>query len=160
MAGRSLLVAGLQTAGVPDDPAATLEQFEVRVRSAAALFDGLQLVVAPELHLMALPGLLDETDGSMEDRAVEIPGALTDRLAGLARETGLWLLPGSVWERTSEGIYNTAVVLSPQGELVTRYRKCFPWQPYESSRPGRSVVTFDIEGIGRLGVAICHDGVF
>ena len=160
MADRSLFVAALQTAGLPNDPAGTVEQFEQRVRAARSLFDGVQLVLAPELHLMALPGLLDESDGAMQERAVEIPGALTERLGALAKETGVWLVPGSVWERTAEGIYNTAVVFSPAGELVTSYRKCFPWQPFETSRPGRSVVSFDIEGIGKLGLAICHDGVF
>jgi formamidase len=160
VADRSLFVAALQTAGIPNDPAATLEQFEQRVRAARGLFDGVQLVLAPELHLMALPGLLDESDGAMQERAVEIPGALTERLGALAKETDVWLVPGSVWERTDEGIYNTAVVFSPQGDLVTSYRKCFPWQPFETSRPGRSVVSFDIAGIGKLGLAICHDGVF
>jgi formamidase len=69
-------------------------------------------------------------------------------------------VPGSVWERRPEGIYNTALVLSPEGELVTTYRKCFPWQPYEASPPGRRVVTFEIEGVGKVGLAICHDGAF
>ena len=160
MADRSLFVAALQTAGIPNDPVGTLDQFEQRVRAARSMFNGVQLVLAPELHLMALPGLLDEADGAMQGRAVEIPGELTERLSGLAEETGVWLVPGSIWERTTEGIYNTAVVFSPDGELVTSYRKCFPWQPYETSRPGRSVVTFEIPGIGKLGLAICHDGVF
>ena len=52
------------------------------------------------------------------------------------------------------------VVLSPAGELVASYRKCFPWQPYETSRPGTRTVCFDIDGIGRFGLAICHDGAF
>ena len=59
MAGRSLFVAGTQTAGVPGEPQATLEQFERNVRALRETFDGLQLVVAPELHLMALPPLLN-----------------------------------------------------------------------------------------------------
>src|SRR5262245_55004623 len=100
MAGRSLFVAGLQTAGVPGDPAATLEQFERSVRALRSTFEGLQLVAAPELHLMALPPLLDEDDGAApENLAVDVPGELTDRLGTLARETGLWLVPGSVYER-------------------------------------------------------------
>jgi formamidase len=124
------------------------------------MLDGVQLVVAPELHLMALPPMLDAMDGTAADRAVEIPGQLTERLGALARDTGLWLVPGSVYERANEGVYNTAVVLSPDGELVATYRKCFPWQPYETSLPGHEVVGFEIEGAGRLGLAICHDGVF
>ena len=58
MSSRSLFVAGLQIAPVPLDPEATLTRFEDQVRGAVALFAGLQLVVAPELHLMAGPGLL------------------------------------------------------------------------------------------------------
>jgi formamidase len=156
---RSLFVAGLQSAGVPNDPAATLDELERQVRALASMLDGVQLVVAPELHLMALPPLLED-EGAPEARAVPVPGPLTERLGALARDTGLWLVPGSVYEQADEGIYNTALVFSPGGELVTSYRKCFPWQPYETVLPGREVVGFEIEGIGRLGLAICHDGVF
>ena len=159
MSRGSLLVAGLQSAGVPNDPGATLDGLERQVRALASMLDGVQLVVAPELHLMALPPLLED-EGAPEARAVPVPGPLTERLGALARDTGLWLVPGSVYEQADEGIYNTALVFSPAGELVTSYRKCFPWQPYETVLPGREVVGFEIEGIGRLGLAICHDGVF
>jgi len=157
--GRSLFVAGLQSAGIPNEPAATLDALELQVRALGAMLDGVQLVVAPELHLMALPPLLED-EGPPEERAVPVPGPLTDRLGALARETGLWLVPGSVYERADDGIYNTALVFSPAGELVASYRKCFPWQPYETVRPGREVVGFEIDGVGRVGLAICHDGVF
>jgi formamidase len=160
MAGRSLFVAGLQTAGVPGDRTATLEQFERSVRTLRSTFDSLQLVVAPELHLMALPPLLEEDDASISDLAVDIPGELTERLGALARETGLWLIPGSVYERAGDAVANTAVVLSPAGDLVARYRKCFPWQPYETTQPGTTTVCFDIPEGGRFGIAICHDGAF
>jgi formamidase len=161
MSGRSLFVAALQTAGVPGDPAATLEQFERHVRAARSNFDGLQLVVTPELHLMALTSLLDgDTVPPQEELAVDIPGDLTDRLGALARETGLWLIPGSIYERVGDAVANTAVVLSPDGELVASYRKCFPWEPVENLVYGTRTVCFDIPDIGRFGLAICHDGAF
>ena len=161
MASRSLFVAALQTAGAPGDPEATLEQFERHVRALRSTFDGLQLVVTPELHLMALTSLLDEeTVAPQEELAVDIPGELTERLGALARETELWLIPGSIYERVGDAVANTAIVLSPAGELVTSYRKCFPWEPYEALVPGTQTVCFDIEGIGRFGLAICHDGAF
>jgi formamidase len=161
MSGRSLFVAALQTAGVPGDRQATLEQFERRARALRSAFDGLQLVVTPELHLMALTSLLD-ADGlpTEEELAADIPGELSERLGELARETELWLIPGSVFERVEGGVANTALVLSPAGELVASYRKCFPWQPYETSQPGTQTVCFDIPDIGRFGLAICHDGAF
>jgi formamidase len=160
MAGRSLFVAALQTAGVPGEPAATLAQFERDVRALKETFQGLDLVVAPELHLMALQRLVEGDAVPPGELAVDVPGELTDRLSVLARETGLWLIPGTVFERVGEAVANTAVVLSPTGELVASYRKCFPWQPYETTQPGRRTVCFDIEGVGRFGIAICHDGAF
>jgi formamidase len=160
MPGRSLFVAGLQTAGVSGDLAATLEQFERNVRALRSTFDGLELVVAPELHLMALPPLLEENGLSPQELAVDVPGELTQRLGGLARETGLWLIPGSIYERAGDAVANTAVVFSPGGKLVASYRKCFPWQPYETTQPGTQTVCFDIDGVGRFGLAICHDGAF
>jgi len=160
MAGRSLFVAGLQTAGVPGDPEATLEQLERNARTLRSTFEGLELVVAPELHLMALPPLLEEDGVPPAELAVDVPGPLMQQLGALARETRLWLIPGSVYERTADGVANTAIVLSPDGELVASYRKCFPWQPYETTQPGTRTVCFDIEGVGRFGLAICHDGAF
>jgi predicted amidohydrolase len=160
MPGRSLFVAALQTAGVPGEPGAALDQLERNVRALHSTFDGLQLVVAPELHLMALPPLLEDDGVSPAEIAIDIPGELTNRLGALARETGLWLIPGSVYERVDDAVANTAVVLSPGGELVARYRKCFPWQPYETTQPGTQTVCFDIDGVGRFGIAICHDGAF
>jgi hypothetical protein len=78
MASRSLFVAGLQTAGIPGDRNATLEQFERQVRALRSTFEGLQLVLAPELHLMALTPLLDEESiPPPQDLAVDIPGELT-----------------------------------------------------------------------------------
>jgi formamidase len=160
MAGRSLFVAALQTAGVPGDQAGALDQLERHVRALRATFEGLELVVAPELYLMALPRLVDDDGVSPQDLAVDVPGELTERLGKLARETGLWLIPGSVFERVGDAVANTAVVLSPAGELVASYRKCFPWQPYETTQPGTQTVCFDIGGVGRFGLAICHDGAF
>jgi formamidase len=157
---RLLSIASLQLPPVIGDPDATLARFEQRVATIAESFPGVQLIVAPELHLSGVGGIFDEAPGYAERVAVDVPGPLTDRLAELARATGLWLVPGSIYERTDEGVANTAVAISPDGELVAAYRKCFPWQPYETSVPGTRLVTFDVPGAGRVGLAICHDGAF
>jgi len=83
------------------------------------------------------------------------------KLKDVAREAGVWLVPGSLYELAADGrIHNTVVVLSPQGELVARYRKVFPWQPHEACAPGDGFVTFDIPERGRIGLAVCYDGNF
>jgi formamidase len=158
---RTLTIAALQNAPVALDPAATIEQFEADVRAVRDTFGEVELVLLPEAHLSGVGHVLREPAGYALEVAVDIPGPLTERLGRLARETGLWLVPGSVYERAGDGaVRNTAVVLSPAGELVCVYRKCFPWSPYETSLAGTELMTFDIPKIGRLGLAICYDGAF
>ena len=70
-------------------------------------------------------------------------------------------LPGTLYERSAEGdIYNTSVLLSPDGEVAASYRKIFPWRPYEVCRPGDRFVTVDIPERGRIGLSICYDTWF
>jgi formamidase len=110
-----------------------------------------QLVLLPELHLSSPPARTP----------VEIPGALTDELGAIARDAGLWLIPGSVYEQGENGaMHNTCLVFSPDGELVARYRKVFPWEPHETCTPGDEFVVFEIPEVGRVGLSICYDGSF
>jgi formamidase len=158
---RTLSIAALQTAPVAGDPEATLTRLADRASAVRAAVPHAQLLLLPELHLSAPPSLLDEHGGYPERTAVEIPGPLTERLGEIARRSGLWLVPGSVYERAADGqIHNTALVLSPEGTLVASYRKVFPWQPHEACAAGDRFVTFDIPDLGRLGLAICYDGNF
>jgi formamidase len=158
---RTLSIAALQSAPVFRDPEATLELLRERLRGASAAVPHAQLLLLPELHLSAQPGLLEEQASYPDDVAVPIPGPLTDALGGLAAENGLWLVPGTVFERAEDGrLHNTALAFSPAGDLVARYRKVFPWQPHEECAPGDRFVTFDIPGVARVGLAICYDGNF
>lgn len=159
---RTLAIAAIQTTPVAHDLEASWQRFADQVRVTRDLFPHVQLVVVPELLLAAEGALLQSAaDDWMEQAAVMIPGPLTDRICALAVETGLWLIPGSVYERADDGhIYNTALAVSPEGEIVARYRKVFPWQPYERATPGHGFTVFDIPGAGRVGLAICYDGSF
>ena len=157
---RPLSIAALQTSPVARDPAATLRLLGDRVAGVRQLSPRVQLVMFPELHLPGLPPAL-ELHGHASDLAVEVPGPLTDELGAIARAHGVWLVPGSVYERgDGDRVHNTCLVFSPEGELVARYRKVFPWQPHETSAPGEGFVTFDIPEVGRIGLCICYDGSF
>ncbi|WP_034086905.1 carbon-nitrogen hydrolase family protein [Streptacidiphilus albus] len=159
---RTLAIAAVQTSPVPFDPEASWQRFATQARAVRELFPHVQLLVVPELLLMAEGPLLADAPADWMERTAEtIPGPLTDRICALAAETGLWLIPGSIFERAGDGnIYNTALAVSPQGEIVARYRKVFPWQPYEQAAPGSEFVVFDMPGVGRVGLAICYDGSF
>jgi formamidase len=157
---RALPIAALQSSPVARDPEATLRRMAEQVARVMAIAPATRLVMFPELHLAALPPALEEHAGE-EEQAVDVPGALTEALGEIARANGVWLVPGSVYERGDAGrVHNTCLVLSPGGELVASYRKVFPWQPHESCAPGDGFVTFDVPDVGRIGLSICYDGSF
>ncbi len=93
--------------------------------------------------------------------AEPIPGGpTTQALMKLAKDLKIWLIPGTLMEKGEDGkFYNTAIVISPEGKLVTKYRKMFPARPVESSDPGNEFVVFDIPGKGRFGLIICYDAM-
>jgi predicted amidohydrolase len=96
-----------------------------------------------------------------EDTAEPLGGPRDKALGELAADLGVWLAPGSVYERGEDGrIHNTAVVYSPHGTRVAAYRKIFPWRPYETVEPGGEFVVFDMDGVGRVGLSICYDAWF
>ena len=79
-------------------------------------------------------------------------------MQAVARKHRIWLLPGSVFHRVDDKIYNTASVIDPDGNVVARYRKMFPFYPYEVGvTPGQEFCVFDIPEVGRFGVSICYD---
>ncbi|MBY5992213.1 carbon-nitrogen hydrolase family protein [Ferrimonas balearica] len=139
-------VAGLQLAlGNHQDNFATIRQ---QVILAKKRFPHLDMVLLPELC----------TFGSAPRFAQPMPGAAEQRYCELAAELGIWLLPGSLYERDGEAIYNTAPAINPDGEVVARYRKMFPFLPYETGvSSGRECVSFEVPGVARFGIAICYD---
>jgi predicted amidohydrolase len=106
---------------------------------------------------MALIGEL-AAYGANFDYAQPLPGPAEAFFCALARETGLWLLPGSLYERRGDAIFNTTPIINPAGEVVARYSKMYPFTPYERGvAPGAECVVFDVPGAGRFGVSICYD---
>ena len=124
---------------------------EAQIRAARARFPWLEMIVLPELA----------TYGTSFEHAERMPGPTERAYARLAAELGVWLLPGSLYERRGGKIYNTCPVIDPRGRVVARYRKMFPWTPYERGvTPGDKFVVFDVPRVGRFGVSICYDGWF
>jgi predicted amidohydrolase len=96
--------------------------------------------------------------GSMPSTAQLAGGEADEAYRALARKLGIWLIPGSYFERDGDAVYNAAPVINPDGDIVARYRKIFPFAPYESgTTPGQGFVVFDVPGAGRIGLCICYD---
>ncbi len=111
-------------------------------------FPWVEVVLFPELAVF----------GSDPSRAQPLPGEAEERLADIARHHGVWLIPGSIFERENAVIFNTAPVIAPNGTVAARYRKMFPFRPYEPGvEAGAAFVVFDIPAVVRIGVSICYD---
>jgi predicted amidohydrolase len=96
--------------------------------------------------------------GPSPAKAEEMPGMAEARLCEMAAKYRLWLVPGSLFERLDGRIYNTSPVIDPKGNVVARYRKMFPFLPYEQGiSAGIEFVVFDVPHVGRFGVSICYD---
>jgi formamidase len=160
---RLLPIVGVQASPVAYDVGATWRKYEDEVRGLHRLLPTARLILHPELYLSAIGPFGARAPLGYSSRAVAetVPGPLTDRVCALAKELGLWLVPGSLYERGEDDcVYNTAIAVSPSGEVVARYRKLFPWRPFDGEAAGTEFVVFDIDDVGRAGLMICYDGWF
>ena len=106
-----------------------------------------RLVVFPELHLFGDEDPDLQRTEMLQASAEPLDGPRVKELKQLAKDLNIWLVPGSVCERGPEGqLFNTQLVLSPQGELAGYYRKVFPWRPFEPYDPGDKFTTVDLPG--------------
>jgi formamidase len=152
-------IAGVQMSVVPWDAKSTVDVMSDIAVNIAKSFPWVNLVM---FHELVVPGLVQFVTPENKDwwkkNSESIPGPLTERLCALARKTGQWLVPGSMWELEGDKLYNTAIVISPDGEIAAKYRKMFPWLPYEAgTTPGDEFCVFDIPDVGRFGLCICYD---
>lgn len=140
-----LAVAALQLALKNQD---NLSLIENEIRRTCQRCPWVQMIVLPELC----------TFGPSPKLAVDLPGEVEDRYCKCARENSVWLIPGSIFERDGDKVYNTCPVINPEGEVVARHRKLFPFAPYEKGvASGDRFVVFDVPDAGRVGLLICYD---
>jgi deaminated glutathione amidase len=155
----AVLCAAIQMSSGPNKRA-NLDRAEELIRSAAK--HGARLVVLPEVFDWRGPR------GTEAEFAEPIPGPTSQRLGALARELRIHLQPGSVTEAIAgeRRCYNTALLFTPSGELVARYRKIhlfdveIPGQvtakESEARKPGQETIVVPT-AIGAIGLSVCYD---
>ena len=143
---------------VTADKAENLTVARDYVRRAAD--GGAQLAVLPEMFCCLY------TNEAFRANAEPVGGPVHRAMAGLARETGLWLVAGSMPEADGERIYNTSFVFDPAGRQAAFHRKMHlfdidvkggqRFMESETFTAGDSVTVFDTP-FGKLGLCICFD---
>ena len=121
---------------------------ESKAREAVYRFPWLEMLVFSELAV----------GGAGASNATFFLSEYLDKLKKLAKELDVWLIPGSFYEETEEGTFNTTPVIDNKGDLVTKCRKLYPFLPYETGvAAGNEVCVFEIPGSGKVGIHICYD---
>ena len=156
-------IALAQVAPITNDKRATVDKWLGYLDRAAD--EGAELVVFPEL---ALSGYA--CGDRFFEMAEPVPGPSTDRLAAEARARGLHLIWGMPERGLAGVVYNSAVLVGPEG-LIGVWRKhtlpghatdlggpgAFPDRRF--FRPGTRSPVFDTP-IGRIGMMVCYDIFF
>lgn len=119
-----------------------------QIAKTMALYPGTDMIVFSELAM----------HGPLHSRMSEMPEGDIQVFQELAERYGVWLVPGSMFVRRGERIFNHSVVIAPDGTIAGRYDKLFPFRPFEAGvEGGTEFLVFDIPDVGRFGLSICYD---
>jgi len=124
----------------------------VREMTAEARRRGSEVVVFPELWSTGYD--LER----VQEHATPTDQGVFAEVAKLAKEHSIHVI-GSLLAVKGQGYSNTAVVFSPQGQLLAEYSKVHLFRPMEEDRylvPGQEAPVFDLPW-GRSALAICYD---
>lgn len=149
--GRALRIAVCQTFCIDSDIEGNLKRIEYAVEDAArqqadiACFPETALIgwVNPKAHELAAP----------------IPGALSDRIAALAKKHEIMIAIG-LCEKDGEALHDSVILVDTDGEILLKHRKINTldelMDPPYTSGSVEDVAAVDTP-IGRVGMLICAD---
>jgi predicted amidohydrolase len=151
-AGRKVRLAAIHHRPRGKSIAENRREFEPLIEEAAR--QKADLVVLPET--MTHTG----TGKKYVACAEPIPGPSTDFFAALAKKHHCYLVPGLL-ERAGPLVYNVAVLIGPDGQIVGKYRKTtLPRGEIEGGiAPGKEYPVFTTR-FGKVGMMVCYDGFF
>lgn len=160
-------VAAVQASPVFLDTSATIDKACRLVREAAAA--GATLVVFPEVFVSAYPYwswvgnpvAASPWFQKLCESAVELPGPEVARVAQVARECGVHVAIG-INERATRSlttIYNTMLLIGPDGKLLGRHRKLVPtWAEKLTWTPGDGAgLRVHDTAVGPVGMLACGE---
>src|SRR5699024_1133151 len=104
---RPFAIAGIQM--YISSKQSNIEGMRARLNALMAVYPWVQMVMFSELAAC----------GPLPASAQTLPGAAEKALAAMAAEHQIWLVTGSIYERSNDGhVYNTASVIDPNGVVI------------------------------------------
>lgn len=141
----SFAVAGIQLECNGED---NLSGIAAEVAAAKRRFPWLDMIILPELAAFGPRTIHAEVPGGRAETAFR----------QMALDNHIWLIPGSIFQLDGGKVFNVAPVIDPTGAIVSRYRKMFPFRPYEEGvAAGDAFCVLSIAEAGHFGVSICYD---
>lgn len=144
-------ISSIQMAVVEGDKDATLRKAAGLIREAGDS----DLIILPELWNIGFFSF-DRYESEAEGK----DGPTLTCLKELAAEVNAYIHTGSFVESVNGCYHNTSYLLSPQGEILGKYRKIhlFGFQSRETQvlTPGNEVTVVNTP-LGRIGMATCYD---
>lgn len=153
-------ICGIQIAAKPLAIEENLTKMAVWTKKAVTEFNP-DLIIFPEsITTTFSPGIPYNDFLKVVE---EVPGRSTDFVSKLCKQYNVDIvLP--MYERKDDKIYNDAIYINKNGEILGIYRKIhlFPTERLENggwSTAGKDIVTIDAD-FAKVGLMICYDGDF
>ncbi|MEE8190397.1 MAG: carbon-nitrogen hydrolase family protein [Candidatus Scalindua sediminis] len=126
-----------------------------------AVENGADVVVLPEMF-----NCCGHTE-VMVRNAEEIPGHTTNTMSDKARQYGIYIVCGSIFEKAGKNkVYNTSVIIGRDGKILAKYSKIhlfdidiqdnIRYKESEHVIAGNKIVTVNMGGV-KAGLSICYD---
>jgi predicted amidohydrolase len=159
---KEFIAACVQIAVTPNDVEANLEKGVAWLEKAVHEYDA-ELVIFPETVTTSFVTDLEVEE--LWDLVDDVPGRITNDVQEAARSLGAYVVWPSYRRGPERGVvYNSAILIGPDGEIVGVYDKTHPF-PLEQRERGGWVTTGDRADVfetslGDIGMIICYDGDF
>lgn len=159
---KEFIAACVQIAVTPNDVQANVDKGIAWLEKAVSEYEA-ELVVFPETVTTSFVTGLEREE--LWDLVDEVPGRITRDVQTAARSLGVHVVWPSYRRGPERGvIYNSAILIGPDGEIIGIYDKTHPF-PLERRDCGGWVTVgnrADVfeTSLGSIGMIICYDGDF
>jgi hypothetical protein len=149
-----VLIASCRLSSQPQTAALTVED------NLRMVLEALDNAAPYQPHIICFPEIVLHQGWAMSEMmslAQSVPGPASELIAQKARTLKTHVV-FCLLERDGERIYNTAVLITPNGEVGGKYRKYQPtsYEMEDGVTPGEFVPVWET-AVGRIGCAICFD---